>query len=142
MDADALVAAVAEFLPVPHVPELIVEEMLADTIDFGIASEATRARLLRKHPNWRDPPKFFRYTIVNAFRCKTWCYDGKFHRAGDLPAVVFANGDKWWYWMGHRHRDGGKPAITGRRGAEYYVKGKRVVRVQPPRAAKRRRAGQ
>lgn len=143
MDADALVAAVAEFLPVPHVPELIVEDMLADTIDIGIASKATCARLMKKHglPDG-DVDTFFRYAVTRTPQCTTWWYDETFHRGGDLPAVVFVDGESWWYWLGERHRDGGKPAVTRRRGhPSYYIKGRfvPVVRVQPGRAAKRKR---
>lgn len=34
------------------------------------------------------------------------------HRAGGLPAVEWANGDREWWEHGERHRDGGLPAIV------------------------------
>ena len=37
---------------------------------------------------------------------------GKFHRDNDLPAVVYANGDKYWYQNGKLHRDNDLPAIV------------------------------
>lgn len=36
--------------------------------------------------------------------------DGQFHRDGDLPAVTYANGDKFWYQYGKLHRENDLPA--------------------------------
>src|ERR1700761_7402124 len=37
---------------------------------------------------------------------------GRFHRDGDQPAIVRANGDRYWYWHGQQHRDGDQPAVV------------------------------
>ncbi len=43
---------------------------------------------------------------------QVWCKHGKRHRDGDLPAAVWANGTQNWYRHGERHRDGDLPAVV------------------------------
>ena len=47
--------------------------------------------------------------------------DGKYHRDGDLPAHVWANGDQNWYRHGKNHRDGDLPAIVYADGEQIWV---------------------
>ena len=49
---------------------------------------------------------------IDSYGTRRWYKDGKRHRDGDLPAVVFENGDAVWYKDGKRHRDGDKPAVV------------------------------
>ena len=37
--------------------------------------------------------------------------DGKLHRDGDQPAIIYASGTKTWYKNGQPYRDGDQPAI-------------------------------
>lgn len=175
MDADALVAAVAEFLPVPHVPELIIEDLLADTIDIGIASEATRERLFKKHGRREENTReFFRHRLYDSPSHTMWYLDRKYHRNGDLPATIRKGAcpKLCWYHHGLLHRDSGPsivdssgwcydcrtvhhlkewrfrgrphrtngPAVIFGKHREWWVNGEKVQpRVQPDRAAKRRK---
>ena len=41
-----------------------------------------------------------------------WLCNGKRHRDGDLPALVWADGDQEWWQNGQWHRDGDQPAIV------------------------------
>ena len=48
--------------------------------------------------------------IIYANGSKYWCKNGKPHRDGDKPAVIWANGgSKYWYKNGKLYRDGDKP---------------------------------
>jgi hypothetical protein len=48
----------------------------------------------------------------------------KLHREGDLPAIVFSNGQREWFKYGVRHRENGLPAYIGCLGSkEWYIKG-------------------
>lgn len=42
--------------------------------------------------------------------CDEYIKDGVYHRSGDLPAVVYKDGEKQWFVNGLQHRDGNKPA--------------------------------
>jgi hypothetical protein len=65
---------------------------------------------------------------ANGYR--EWYKDGKLHRAGDKPAIEYADGSRAWYKDGLRHRDGDLPAVeyaSGYRawykdGLKYYPK--------------------
>ena len=50
--------------------------------------------------------------VVWAAGTKSWYRNGKRHRAGDKPAIVWADGTKMWYRNDKRHRDGDKPAVV------------------------------
>ncbi len=56
---------------------------------------------------------------------KKWCKDGVLHRDGDLPAIVYPDSSRLWYRRGELHRDGDLPAIFYRNGYKsWYKKGK------------------
>src|ERR1019366_4041969 len=46
--------------------------------------------------------------------------DGQFHRLGGLPAIEYANGNKYYYENGQYHRLGGLPAIERANGTKFY----------------------
>ena len=60
-----------------------------------------------------------------AVETECWYDDnGQLNRDGDLPAVMYANGDQEWYLHHLRHRDGGRPAIVYTDGyLAWYVNG-------------------
>ena len=50
---------------------------------------------------------------------------GNLHRDHDLPAAVYANGDRWWYQNDKLHRERGSPAIIKACGClEWWENGK------------------
>ncbi len=52
--------------------------------------------------------------------------EGKRHRNGDKPAVVYPNGTRFWYHHGKPHRGNDKPAYTSTSGcATWWVNGLR-----------------
>jgi len=59
---------------------------------------------------------------------KVWYKNGKLHRDGDKPAVVYAHGDQCWYKNGELHRDGDKPAIVYVNGFKAWYKNGRLVK--------------
>ena len=65
---------------------------------------------------WRRNGKLHRDgdepAVVYGNGTKVWYKDGKKHRDGDRPAIEYANGDMFWYVRGTNHRDGGQPAIV------------------------------
>ena len=53
-----------------------------------------------------------------------WFLKGKLHRAGDLPAAEWVDGEKMWYRHGKLHREGDKPAILRSNGTmEWRING-------------------
>jgi hypothetical protein len=47
------------------------------------------------------------------------------HRDSDLPAIEYANGDKFWYILGKLHRDNDLPAVERANGTKvWYISGK------------------
>ena len=40
-----------------------------------------------------------------------WCFNGKFHRENDKPAIIESSGNQYWYFNDKCHRDNDKPAI-------------------------------
>jgi len=56
---------------------------------------------------------------------KRYYKNGKLHRDGDEPAVIWSDGSKHYYKSGKRHRDGDKPAVINSDGTiRYYKDGK------------------
>ena len=51
-----------------------------------------------------------------------WYRDGKLHRDGDLPAIIFADGSQCWYKYGRRHRSGDLPAEIWAYGTQRWYK--------------------
>ena len=47
---------------------------------------------------------------------------GEYHRDGDLPAVVYPNGDAWYFFNGRCHRDGDRPAVVCTNGCKYWFR--------------------
>ena len=45
------------------------------------------------------------------FGMHRWHQNGRLHRDGDQPAIIWANGTQSWYQNGLCHRDGDQPAI-------------------------------
>lgn len=147
MDSDAMVRAVARWLPVERLPELIVEDMLADTIDVSCASEQTRSRLFAKHARVElaeglCETRFFDYLHVSHLGGEIWyrITHGKhmWHRGGDNPACVMNvpwcaickephHGAKmYWFVNGRLHREGGQPAAICELKSQWYLKGQLV----------------
>ena len=46
--------------------------------------------------------------------------DGEYHRGGDLPAVVWADGSQVWYQHGEYHRDDDLPAVVWEYGEQHW----------------------
>jgi hypothetical protein len=66
---------------------------------------------------------------VSAFNPKLkdifWYRDGKLHRDGDLPALIWADGSQYWFKHGKLHRDGDLPAQIHSNGTQlWYQHGK------------------
>ena len=54
--------------------------------------------------------------------------DGNLYRDGDLLAVIYSDGSEFYYRDGKRHRDGGKPAVIYADGTvEYWVDGVKQI---------------
>ena len=60
--------------------------------------------------------------IIYSYGDQAWYKDGKIHRDGDLPAKIYTNGDQHWYKDGKLHRDGDLPAIISSNGDQYWYK--------------------
>lgn len=66
------------------------------------------------------------YEVYEYEKCIKWFLNGKLHREGDKPALLFKNGTKEWYIKGQKHRANDKPAVVRINGdKEWYFKGKR-----------------
>ncbi len=57
-----------------------------------------------------------------------WYKEGKIHRDGDLPAIIWVHGAKEWYKEGKCHRDGNLPAIIRADGSQYWFKEGKIHR--------------
>ena len=53
----------------------------------------------------------YRHTILPD-GTQMWTLDNKFHRGGDLPAVIYPDGTQYWYRKGKIHRNGDLPAVV------------------------------
>ena len=60
--------------------------------------------------------------IVKTFYSGCTYYNGRSHRGNDLPATIYANGDKYWHKHGLQHRDNDLPAVMCANGDNYWVK--------------------
>jgi len=54
--------------------------------------------------------------------------NGKLHRVGDKPAIVYASGNKEWWKDGKIHREGDKPAFIGADGTKEWFKNDKIHR--------------
>lgn len=55
---------------------------------------------------------------ITSDQSQDWYVEGKRHRGGDLPAVIWNMGTKLWYKEGHIHRDNDRPAIIYATGSQ------------------------
>jgi ribosomal protein L25 (general stress protein Ctc) len=53
-----------------------------------------------------------------------WYKEGKIHREGDLPALIYSDGTQKWYKEGILHRDGDLPAVIYCENQYWYKEGK------------------
>jgi hypothetical protein len=51
-----------------------------------------------------------------------WAQYGTYHRDGDMPCVVMADGSQEWYWCGRRHRSGDNPAVVRTDGTSHWFR--------------------
>lgn len=66
------------------------------------------------------------YEVYEYEKCIKWFLNGKLHREGDRPALLFKNGTKEWYLNGKKHRKNDKPAVIRHNGdKEWYIEGVR-----------------
>lgn len=66
------------------------------------------------------------YQVVEYKNFTKWFYEGKLHREGDKPAIIYKNGTQEWYIKGLLHRENDKPAIIRNNGfEEWYLNGAR-----------------
>jgi hypothetical protein len=59
---------------------------------------------------------------INYVGDRQWYKEGKLHRDGDLPAVIYDDGDQFWYKEGKLHRDGDLPAVIYDDGDQHWYK--------------------
>jgi len=56
---------------------------------------------------------------------KKYCMvNGKYHSKNDLPAIEYANGEKYWFWYGELHRENGPAWISSNGNKKWYANGK------------------
>ena len=65
---------------------------------------------------------------VTAGGTQIWRYNGKIHRDGDKPAIVYYDGSTQYYKHGQLHRDGDEPAAIGTTGYRAYWKNDKLHR--------------
>ena len=71
---------------------------------------------------------YTKYTESEVEDRKEWRRNGKRHRDGDLPSIVWSNGHQLWYRNGKLHRDGDLPAVIWRTGKqEWWRNGERYT---------------
>ena len=58
--------------------------------------------------------------------CKKYMVEGKLHREGDLPALLYASGFRQWYRKGLLHNDKGPAEITAYGAMSYWLNDKPV----------------
>ena len=158
-----MVAVVARWLAVAHLPELIVEDMLADTIDLGLLSAETRERMVSKHGTVSVRElggrmlELFNYRVFFLGDDELWLWmdetgEWRWHRSGGKPALtIWARGRcplcsrrhsgarRQWRVRGRQYREDG-PASECRYAAKWYIDGDEVpARTHYDRAAKRKR---
>jgi hypothetical protein len=72
-----------------------------------------------------NPHSIYDLPIITCYGDQEWYKEGKYHRDGDLPAIISQYGYQSWYKEGKRHRDGDLPAVIHANGArEWYKEGK------------------
>ena len=99
-------------------------ESLAVRFEDEAVRKTVRAMILEKYATRKKLIHSITETRgANGYR--EWYKDGKLHRAGDKPAIEYADGSRAWYKDGLRHRDGDLPAVEWASGPrEWYKEGK------------------
>jgi len=103
-----------------------------------------RSLTVRTAPGDKHRPSWFKTIILSKFPTRkallkaiaigksngdTYHFkNGKLHRVGDKPAIVYANGDKEWRKNGKIHREGDKPAIVYASGTKKWFKNDKIHR--------------
>jgi uncharacterized protein CbrC (UPF0167 family) len=100
-------------------------ESLAVRFEDEAVRKTVRAMILEKYATRKKLIHSITETRgANGYR--EWYKDGKLHRAGDKPAIEYADGSRAWYKDGLRHRDGDLPAVEWASGdREWWKNGKR-----------------
>lgn len=96
----------------PPVPRPYILSQTGERVLVGL----NEIKILVHH---RIYEKFFERGDIEEYRFGNYWYkypldqrdNKKLHGVGDLPAIMFSNGDNYWYKEGKRHRDGGNPAV-------------------------------
>ena len=65
---------------------------------------------------------------VDVYGTRYWYKNGKQHREGDQPAVIWADGSQEWYKNGKLHREGDEPAYIGADGTQEWFKNGKLHR--------------
>jgi hypothetical protein len=60
--------------------------------------------------------------MINEDGAFIWLKNGLYHRDGDMPAVILANGDQKWYQNDLCHRDNDLPAVVFADGSKRWFK--------------------
>jgi hypothetical protein len=58
-----------------------------------------------------NPHSIYDLPVISCRGHQEWYKEGRIHRCGDLPAIIWADGQQEWYKEGKRHRDGDLPAV-------------------------------
>jgi hypothetical protein len=122
-----------EVSPAVYVRLSLVSRMFAMDIpmlqEYYLQKYVTNDRIEYKLPNGNyHSPAYGKLPAVSLANnvCQEWYVDGKRHRDGGLPAVVYTYSVQYWYVNDKPHRDGGLPAVIYADGTqEWYVDGKR-----------------
>lgn len=51
--------------------------------------------------------------VIDTIGNQWWYKNGKLHRNGDLPAIIYTDGSQFWLKNGKYHRDDGPARISG-----------------------------
>ncbi len=78
-----------------------------------------------------DPPNDISDNNKYSYTLKKWSNKKGFHRANDLPALIWSDNDLHWYIDGKLHRDGDKPAVICY-GLKYWYQKNNLHRLEGP----------
>lgn len=68
--------------------------------------------------------------VVHSSGTREWLdEDGKRHREGDQPAIIYADGSQMWYSHGKLHRSNGLPAVIMANGRQEWWNNGEQIRV-------------
>ena len=63
---------------------------------------------------------------VGYMLCKKYMVEGRLHKEGNLPAILYASGFRQWYKNGVLHNDTGPAEISACGSANYWLNGRAV----------------